>query len=103
AREARSGAVATTRLRTPPLPLPGLRAARRGAPLAPLLDRLSTPILHRYTRGELERWFTSSGLESVELHELGGWVASGRKPARAAATPPAPSPARPAPGARLKL
>jgi SAM-dependent methyltransferase/uncharacterized protein YbaR (Trm112 family) len=57
-----------------------------------LLDRFSTPIEHRFTRAEFLRWFVDAGLEEVQVHEMGGWIASGRKPARAVAEPRPPVP-----------
>lgn len=46
-------------------------------------DRLSAPIEHRHTRAEVEGWFRRAELEDVRIEPHWGWIACGRKPARA--------------------
>ena len=63
-------------------------ATYRGAPLRSLwldtFDRLSAPVEHRYTRDEIERWFTEAGLDIDGVRDqpdLAGLVVLGRRPA----------------------
>jgi len=43
------------------------------------LDRFSAPIENRYSRSEVENWLSRAALDSVEVMENYGWVATGRK------------------------
>jgi SAM-dependent methyltransferase len=63
-------------------------ATYRGAPLRSLwldtFDRLSAPVEHRYTRDEIERWFTDAGFGIAGVRDrpdLAGLVVLGRRPA----------------------
>lgn len=47
-------------------------------------DRLSAPLERRYTRREVEEMFIRAGLTDVRVEPHHGWIACGRKPARAA-------------------
>jgi SAM-dependent methyltransferase len=80
-------------------------ATYRGAPLRSLwldtFDRLSAPVEHRYTRDEIERWFTEAGLDIAGVRDqpdLAGLVVLGRRPALTTGPPPAgpPPPHHPA-------
>lgn len=45
-------------------------------------DRLSAPIEHRYTRGQVAEMLMRAGLEDVVILENHGWVADGRRPSQ---------------------
>jgi ubiquinone/menaquinone biosynthesis C-methylase UbiE/uncharacterized protein YbaR (Trm112 family) len=49
------------------------------------LDRFSAPIENRYTREDVAGWLKRAGLEDIKVNAAYGWVATGRKPVRAAA------------------
>jgi len=46
-------------------------------------DRLSAPVERRYSRGQVEQFLQSAGLEDLTVFTNFGWVASGRKPVSA--------------------
>ena len=43
------------------------------------LDRFSAPIENRYTRSDVEQWFTRADLQGIQTFENFGWIATGRK------------------------
>jgi len=43
-------------------------------------DRLSAPLERRYSRGQVEQFLKSGGLEEISVFPNFGWVAFGRKP-----------------------
>ncbi len=46
---------------------------------ADLYDRLSAPIEHRYSRSQVEAWFTRAGLSDTGIVYYRGWVAWGKR------------------------
>lgn len=47
---------------------------------ADLYDRFAAPIERRYSKAQVERWFSSVGLVGVHVVPLRGWVGYGTKP-----------------------
>jgi hypothetical protein len=46
-------------------------------------DRLSAPLEHRFTRGQVVELFARTGLVGIRVEPHFGWLACGRKPERA--------------------
>jgi 2-polyprenyl-3-methyl-5-hydroxy-6-metoxy-1,4-benzoquinol methylase len=79
--------------------IPATREAAAGMPFAMYadypfrvivndqFDRFATPIENRYTRSEVEAWFTGAGLEDVVILGGAGWRAAGTVPLGTQASP----------------